>query len=88
MLIGEGFLTAETGLVVGAEVAAMEQAAEVIARAQADEAVALLATAAAQAEADQAVAAWTPQPARTLRGLSQRACPQVSHDMRQAPLQF
>ena len=57
MLIGEGFLTAETGLVVGAEVAAMEEAAEVIARAQADEAVALLAMAAAQAEADQAVAA-------------------------------
>ena len=27
-LIGEGFLTAETGLVVGAEVAAMEEAAE------------------------------------------------------------
>src|SRR6201989_2232311 len=49
-LIGEGFLTAETGLVVGAEVAAMEEAAEVIAQAQAEEAVALLATAAAQAE--------------------------------------
>ena len=56
MLIGEGFLTAETGLVVGAEVAALEEAAEVIAQAQADEAVALLATAAAQAEAAQAVA--------------------------------
>jgi DNA-binding NarL/FixJ family response regulator len=56
MLIGEGFLTAETGLVVGAEVAAMEEAAEVIAQAQADEAVALLATAAAQAEAAEAVA--------------------------------
>ena len=56
MLIGEGFLTAETGLVVGAEVAAMEEAAEVIAQAQADEAVALLATASAQAEAAQAVA--------------------------------
>jgi DNA-binding NarL/FixJ family response regulator len=55
-LIGEGFLTAETGLVVGAEVAAMEEAAEVIAQAQADEAVALLAVAAAQAEAAQAVA--------------------------------
>ena len=55
-LIGEGFLTAETGLVVGAEVAAMEEAAEVIAQAQAEEAVALLATAAAQAEAAQAVA--------------------------------
>ena len=55
-LIGEGFLTAETGLVVGAEVAAMEEAAEVIAQAQAEEAVALLATAAAQAEAARAVA--------------------------------
>ena len=55
-LIGEGFLTAETGLVVGAEVAAMEEAAEVITQAQAEEAVALLATAAAQAEAAQAVA--------------------------------
>src|SRR5690242_2904361 len=56
MLIGEGFLTAETGLVVGAEIAAMEEAAEVIARAQAEEAVAMLAAAAAQAEAAQAVA--------------------------------
>jgi DNA-binding NarL/FixJ family response regulator len=55
-LIGEGFLTSETGLVVGAEVAAMEEAAEVIAQAQAEEAVALLAAAAAQAEAAQAVA--------------------------------
>jgi DNA-binding CsgD family transcriptional regulator len=55
-LIGEGFLTAETGLVVGAEVAAMEEAAEVIAQAQADEAAALLAATAAQAEAIQAVA--------------------------------
>ena len=55
-LIGEGFLTAETGLVVGAEVAAMEEAAEVIAQAQAEEAVAMLAAASAQAEAAQAVA--------------------------------
>jgi DNA-binding NarL/FixJ family response regulator len=55
-LIGEGFLTAETELVVGAEVAAMEEAAEVIAQAQAEEAVALLAMAAAQAEAAEAVA--------------------------------
>ena len=55
-LIGEGFLTAETGLVVGAEVAAMEEAAEVIAEAQAEEASAMLAAAAAQAEAAQAVA--------------------------------
>ena len=55
-LIGEGFLTAETGLVVGTEVAAMEEAAEVIAQAQAEEASAMLAAAAAQAEAAQAVA--------------------------------
>jgi DNA-binding NarL/FixJ family response regulator len=55
-LIGEGFLTAETGLMVGAEVAAMEEAAEVIAQAQADEAAALLAAAAAQAEAAETVA--------------------------------
>jgi DNA-binding CsgD family transcriptional regulator len=55
-LIGEGFLTSETGLVVGAEVAAMEEAAEVIAQAQAEEAVALLAAAAAEADAARAVA--------------------------------
>jgi DNA-binding NarL/FixJ family response regulator len=55
-LIGEGFLTAETGLVMGAEVAALEEAAEVIAEAQAEEAVALLTAAAARAEAAQAVA--------------------------------
>jgi DNA-binding NarL/FixJ family response regulator len=55
-LIGEGFLTAEAGLVVGAEVAAMEEAAEVIAQAQAEEATALLAMAAARAEAAQAIA--------------------------------
>ena len=55
-LIGEGFLTAETGLVVGAEVAAMEEASEVIAQAQAIEADALLTAAAARAEAAEAVA--------------------------------
>ena len=55
-LIGEGFLTAETGLVVGAEVAAMEEASEVIAQAQAIEADALLTAAAAAAEAAEAVA--------------------------------
>jgi DNA-binding NarL/FixJ family response regulator len=55
-LIGEGFLTSEAGLVVGAEVAAMEEASEVIAQAQAEEASALLAAAAARAEADEAVA--------------------------------
>ncbi len=55
-LIGEGFLTPEAGLVVGAEVAAMEEAAEVIAQAQAEEAGAVLAMVAAQAEAADAVA--------------------------------
>jgi DNA-binding NarL/FixJ family response regulator len=55
-LIGEGFLTSETGLVVGAEVAAMEEASQVIAQAQADEADALLAAVAASAEAAEAVA--------------------------------
>src|SRR6202030_1701966 len=55
-LIGEGFLTSEAGLVVGAEVAAMEEAAEVIAQAQAEEADALLAAAVARVEAAGAVA--------------------------------
>ena len=56
MLIGEGFLTSEAGLVVGAEVAALEEASQVIAQAQADEADALLAAVAAEAEAAAAVA--------------------------------
>jgi DNA-binding NarL/FixJ family response regulator len=55
-LIGEGFLTSETGLVVGAEVAAMEEASQVIAQAQAEEADALLAAVAARAEAAEAIA--------------------------------
>jgi DNA-binding NarL/FixJ family response regulator len=55
-LIGEGFLTPEAGLVVGAEVAAMEEAAGVIALAQAAEADALLAAVTARAEAAEAVA--------------------------------
>jgi DNA-binding NarL/FixJ family response regulator len=55
-LIGEGFLTSEAGLVVGAEVAALEEAAEVIAQAQAEEAEAVLAMAVAQAAAVEAVA--------------------------------
>ena len=55
-LIGEGFLTAEAGLVVGAEVAAMEEASAVIAQAQAIEADAVLTAAAARAEAAEAVA--------------------------------
>src|SRR6202161_3240524 len=50
-LIGEGFLTSEAGLLVGAEVAALEEAAEVIAQAQAEEAEAVLTMAAAQADA-------------------------------------
>jgi DNA-binding CsgD family transcriptional regulator len=56
MMIGEGFLTAEMGLVVGAEVAVMEEASEVIAQAQAIEADALLTAAAASAVAAEAVA--------------------------------
>ena len=55
-LIGEGFLTLEAELVVGAEVAVLEQASQVIAQAQADEADALLAAVAAEAEAAEAVA--------------------------------
>jgi DNA-binding NarL/FixJ family response regulator len=55
-LIGEGFLTSEVRLVVGAEVAAMEEASQVIAQAQAAEASAVLAAAAAEAEAAEAVA--------------------------------
>jgi DNA-binding NarL/FixJ family response regulator len=55
-LIGEGFLAAESGLAVGAEVAAMEEAAHVIAEAQAAEADALLRTLAAGAEAAEAEA--------------------------------
>jgi DNA-binding CsgD family transcriptional regulator len=56
-LLGEGFLTAEAGLVVGAEVAALEEAAEVIAVAQAAEARATLATMAAETQAADAIAA-------------------------------
>ena len=56
-LLGEGFLTAEAGLVVGAEVAALEEAAEVIAVAQAAEARATLTAMAAEAQAADAIAA-------------------------------
>jgi DNA-binding CsgD family transcriptional regulator len=56
-LLGEGFLTAEAGLIVGAEVAAMEEAAQVIAAAQAAEVNATLEAIAAQAEAAEAIAA-------------------------------
>jgi len=56
-LLGEGFLTTEAGLVVGAEVAAVEEAAEVIAVAQAAEARATLAAMAAETQAADAIAA-------------------------------
>ena len=55
-LVGEGFLTAEAGLIVGAEVAAMEEAAGVIAAAQAAEVNATLEAMAAQAQAEEAIA--------------------------------
>jgi DNA-binding NarL/FixJ family response regulator len=57
MLVGEGYLTAETGLVVGAEVAAMEEAAQVIAAAQAAELDATLEALAAEARASEAIVA-------------------------------
>jgi DNA-binding CsgD family transcriptional regulator len=56
-LLGEGFLTAEAGLVVGAEVAAMEEAAAVIAAAQAVEADAALRALDAETRAADAMAA-------------------------------
>jgi DNA-binding NarL/FixJ family response regulator len=56
-LVGEGFLTAEAGLIVGAEVAAMEEAAGVIAAAQAAEVNAALEAMAAEAQAAEAIAA-------------------------------
>ena len=56
-LLGEGFLTAEAGMVVGAEVAALEEAAQVIAVAQAAEARATLAALAAEIQAADAIAA-------------------------------
>jgi DNA-binding CsgD family transcriptional regulator len=57
VLVGEGFLTAQAGLVAGAEVAAMEEAAGVIAAAQAAEANATLLAMAAEARAADAIAA-------------------------------
>ena len=57
-LVGEGFLTAEAGLIVGAEVAVMEEAAGVIAAAQAAEVNATLEAMAAQAEAAEEIAAF------------------------------
>ena len=56
-LLGAGFLTPELGLVIDAEVTAMEDAARSIAAAQAAEADARLRAVAAMAEADEAVAA-------------------------------
>jgi len=56
-LLGEGFLTPETGLLVGAEVAAMEEAATEIAAAQAAESHALLQALAAQTHAAESIAA-------------------------------
>jgi len=56
-LLGEGFLTAAAGLLVGAEVAAMEEAAQVIAAAQAAEAYATLRAMAAETQAAEAIAA-------------------------------
>ena len=56
-LLGEGFLTSESGLLVGAEVAAMEEAAEVIAAAQAAEAHAMLLAMAAGTQAAEEIAA-------------------------------
>ena len=55
-LLGEGFLTSESGLLVGAEVAAMEEAAEVIAAAQAAEAGATLLAMAAGTQAAEEIA--------------------------------
>jgi DNA-binding CsgD family transcriptional regulator len=56
-LLGEGFLTSESGLLVGAEVAAMEEAAEVIAAAQVAEAHAMLLAMAAGTQAAEEIAA-------------------------------
>ena len=56
-LLGEGFLTDEAGVVVGAEVAALEEAAAAIAVAQAAEARATLAALAAETQAAEAIAA-------------------------------
>ena len=56
-LLGEGFLTAEAGLLVGAEVAAMDEAVEVIAAAHAAEADATLRAIEAEMRAADAIAA-------------------------------
>jgi DNA-binding CsgD family transcriptional regulator len=56
-LLGEGFLTPEVGLIVGAEVAAMDEAVEVIAAAHAAEADAMLRAIEAETRAAEAIAA-------------------------------
>jgi DNA-binding NarL/FixJ family response regulator len=56
-LLAEAFLTSEAGLLAGAEVAAMEEAARVIVAAQAAEAEATLLAMAARIQADEAIAA-------------------------------
>ena len=56
-LLGEGFLTSGAGLLVGAEVAAMEEATEVIGAAQAAEVRATLIAMEAETQAAEAVAA-------------------------------
>src|SRR6202020_2406178 len=85
-LIGEGFLTPEAGLVVGAEVAAMEEASQVIAQAQAAEADALLTAVAAGAAAAEAVAeaeqiqAAAPAAALTTAAAGRAAADAVTED--------
>lgn len=54
-LLSQGFLTSEAGLLVEAELATIDEAAEVIAAAQEDEARAILATIAAEGRAAKAV---------------------------------
>ena len=56
-LLGGGFLASEAGLLVGADIAAMEEAAQVIGAAQAAEARATLLAMAAETQAAKAVAA-------------------------------
>jgi DNA-binding CsgD family transcriptional regulator len=56
VVLGEGFLTSEAGLLVGAEIAALDEAAEVIAAAQIAEADAMLLALAARNRAIDAIA--------------------------------
>lgn len=57
VLLAEGFMTPDAGLLIGAEVAAMEEAAQTIAAAQAAEADAMLLALTAQAQAAEVIAA-------------------------------